>query len=275
MIPKTNALDYLAALPTVKLNLPISYRLYEKARKIAKWFRPIDDFDWIRYNTHYRAELEWSRRFFTLDLSEVDFKWVDHRLYLPGDCKPLHLTNRCVWEAIGNLPAVTSVAEIGVGGGHYLVALRHLLSEQVQLSGYDLSDRQLRLFREVWPQMKDQVSVHILDITANPIPKTERPDCVYATTVLMHIQRPDAYRGALEHFVTSGNKYAVLMDNWNTHDYASDLQSLIASRSDLVGKTWLYLYDSGANIAIVISKRGELSHPYQPLSESSQLQKYM
>jgi hypothetical protein len=278
MITKTNALKYLSALPTpryLRLNLSVLYRLYEKIRKLARLFRPLDDYDWSRYNIRYRAELEWSNRFFTLDLSEVDFKWVDHLIYLPGDCKPLNLTNRCVWEAIGNLPALNSVAEIGVGGGHYIVGLRHLLGEQVRLSAYDLSEKQLNLFKEVWPNACQKITTGILDITASPIPTADRPDCVYATTVLMHIQRPNAYRAALDHFVTSGKEYAVLMDNWNAHDYVSDLRSLIAGKPDLAGKARLYVYDSGANIALIISKRIEMGRPYQQLSEANQLQKYM
>jgi len=275
MIPKTNALDYLNAIPSHRLNLPISYRLYEKIRKFARMFRPADDFDWGQYTTHYRAELEWSRRFFTLDLSEVEYKWVDHRLYMPGDCMPIHPTNRCVWEAICNLPAVDSVAEIGVGGGHYLVGLHYLLGESVKLFGYDLSKNQLSLFKEVWPNMQAAIDLDILDITVSPIPTAVRPDCVYATTVLMHIQRPGAYRSGLDHFVTSGKKFVVLMDNWNAHDYLPDLQQIIMNRSDLTERTRLYLYDSGANIDGVICKNDELSYPYQPLTDPVQLQKYM
>jgi hypothetical protein len=275
MTTKTNAYQYLHALPTQRLNLPVSYRIYEKVRKIKRLFGFIDDFNWDMYTTHYRAELEWSSRFFTLDFSEVDFRWVDHRIYLPGDCKPLHLTHRCVWEAIGNLPDLKSVAEIGVGGGHFIAGFQNLLSKNVRLSGYDLSRNQLNLFKEVLPEAFKQINTGILDITDSSILETELPDCVYASTVLMHIQRPAAYKAALENFVSSGRKFAVLMDNWNSHDYVSDLVRLFASKPDLFGQAKLYLYDSGANIAVIISKGVELSEPYQPLLEASQLQKYM
>jgi len=67
----------------------------------------------------------------------------------------------------------------------------------------------------------------------------------------------------------SGKKYIVLMDNWNAHDYFSDLNKLIHKGN-------LYIYDSGANISIIISLQDEiLNLPYQPLIKSSALEKYI
>jgi hypothetical protein len=77
----------------------------------------MDDFDWELYTIHYRAECAFNNRFFTVDLSTIDFKFSDGKIFILGDCKPLGLTGRCVYEAVCNLPEITSVAEIGIGGG--------------------------------------------------------------------------------------------------------------------------------------------------------------
>jgi len=114
-----------------------------------------------------------------------------------------------------------------------------------------------------------KTSVGVLDLTKNGIPEAEKPDVVLASIVLMHILRPEAYQRALHNLLQSGRKYIVLMDNWNAHDYFSDLNKL-------VNKANLYIYDSGANIAIIINLTNEiLDFPYQPLNNSAVLGKYI
>jgi hypothetical protein len=78
----------------------------------------MDDFDWESYTIHYRAESDFCKRFFTMDLSTIDFKFNNGKIYILGDCKPLNLTWRCIYEAVYNLPGFASVAEIGIGGGY-------------------------------------------------------------------------------------------------------------------------------------------------------------
>jgi len=104
---KTNAAQYLDAINHIPMKLPLNWKIAHKVKRIRKLFGRIDDFDWENYNTHYRAEFEWNARFFTMDFDQVDFKIIDGRIYLLGDCKPIHLTHRCVWESIINLPVVS------------------------------------------------------------------------------------------------------------------------------------------------------------------------
>jgi len=221
------------------------------------------------YDIHYRAEIAWNNRFFTEDLNTVDFKFIEGKIYILGDCKPLNLSCRCVYEAVYNLPSVTFFAEIGVGGGRFIANLRTILGEYVRFSAYDLSEKQLLFFKEQYPDVYTKTTVGVLDLTENCIPEAEKPDVVLASTVLMLIQRPEAYQRALHNLLQRGRKYIVLMDNWNAHDYLSDLNKL-------VHKGNLYIYDSGANIAIIINLTSEiLDFPYQPLNNSAVLGKYM
>lgn len=265
---KTNAREFLSGQGE-QLELPFNYKVRSKIYSLFRRFISMDEFEWALYNIHYRAEIAWNNRFFTEDLSTIDYKFVEGKLYILGDCKPVNLTCRCVYEAVYNLPSVTSFAEIGVGGGRFTANLQTMLGEHVRFSAYDLSGKQLLFFQEQYPDAYSKTNVGVLDLTKNSIPEAEKPDVVLASTVLMHILRPEAYQRALHNLLQSGRKYIVLMDNWNAHDYFSDLNKM-------VHKGNLYIYDSGANISIIISLQDEIMNlPYLPLNKSSSLGKYI
>jgi hypothetical protein len=267
----TNAAEYARiykdATPYISMGLRVKARL----RSLTRWIRPVDDFDWNAYPAHYRAEHEFNGRFFTDDLNEVDFQFANGKLYLLADCKPLNPTHRCLLEAISNLPAVDSIAEVGVGGGRFLANLNAILGGHVRLSGYDRSAQQLAFFKELFPEIFRQTKTSVMDLTEKPIAEPDLPDVVFASTVLMHIKRPDAYQAALKNLLASARKFVVLMDNWSSHDYFHDLQAQTASAPDVR----LYTYDSGANIAVVVAVGGlTLTAPYVPLDDPSPLKRY-
>ena len=250
---------------------PAQWIVREAVRRLARPLVRMDDFDWRHYHEHYRAEFASSAKLYTHDLSVVDVRIIDGRLYMLADTKPLHPNHRCLWEAIVNLPNIASVAEVGVGGGYLLAGVGKLLGPDIRLSGYDLSAEQLRVFSELMPEVYKQVAPSILDITEGPISSDARPDVVYAHTVLMHIQRPDAYGRALANLLASGTRYAVILDHWVRHEYAHDLT--IAAQG---GQHRLYYYDSGSRIALVLARASEeLGPPYQLFQEKSGvLEKY-
>jgi hypothetical protein len=265
---RTNAAGFLSG-KRQRIELPLSYKIRSKIRSLLGRFTSQDDFEWDLYNIYYRAEMASNKPFFSEDLRTIDFRVIEGKIFILGDCRPLNLTWRCVYESIYNLPVVASLAEIGVGGGRYVANLRTLLDERVRFSAYDLSEKQLLFFKEQYPEIYSEITVGILDLAENCITETEKPDVVLASTVLMHIQRPEAYQQALHNLLHSGRKYIVLMDNWNAHDYFSDLNRLVEQGS-------LYVYDSGANIAIIINLTNErLGSPYLPLNKSAVLGKYM
>jgi hypothetical protein len=264
---RTNARAFLNGEPP-KFDLPLGYKIRTKLRSLMKPWRRKDDFEWDLYNTYYRAETSWNRKFFTENLDAIDFKFIDGRIFILGDCKPLNLSWRCVYESVYNLQPITSFAEIGTGGGRFIANLRIILGDHVRFSAYDISERQLMFFKEEYPEVYRETAVGVLDLTKDSIPNDAAPDVVLASTVLMHIQRPEAYLKALQNLLRSARRYVVLMDNWNTHDYFRDLTRLIDKKD-------LYLYDSGANTALIISLAGEaLAAPYEPLISSDSLGKY-
>lgn len=272
---KTNSHQYLEAISSFEFHSETYSRATKKGvvervlrlveRNVHGKSATHDDFEWDKYSLHYRDEWAHSKRFFTMDLTEVEISLLDGRLFVLADCKPLHPVHRCVWEAICNLPQVSSIAEIGTGAGTFLAGLRQLLGRGVALSGYDLSNDQLVFFRELFPALFADIAPEVLDITQSAIGHDRRPDVVFESTVLMHIKREDAYAEGLENFLTSAGKYAVLMDNWACHDYCRDLARLAEKHA-----LRLYCYDSGGAVAIVVSLQGtELLAPYEPLEEAA------
>ena len=269
---RTNAFEYAEVYADHPPRISIALRLRSGFRSLFRRFRAMDDFDWSDYPSHYRVENAFNRRYFTDDLRDVDFLFHGGRLYLPADCKPLNPTHRCNLEAICNLPGIRSIAEIGVGGGRHLANLRAILGREVKFSGYDLSPGQLRFFAELFPEMFAETATAVMDLVQTSIPADDRPDVAFASTVLMHIQRPDAYRSALRNLLASGRSYVMLMDNWRSHDYFDDIHDLLKERPD----ARLYAYDSGANVAIIVAYDGRtLEAPYFPLTSANQLQKYL
>jgi hypothetical protein len=271
-VSRTNAADYSRVYEGESPRVSLWLHLRAKFRSLKRWFSPIDDFDWDDYPAHYRAENEFNRRFFTDDLRDVDFVFASGKLYLLADCKPLNQTHRCVYEAICNLPAIRSIAEIGVGGGRYLANFRLLLGQDVELSGYDRAPLQIKLFQELFPEVFRETRTGVMDLTEASIKEEPPPEVVYAVTVLMHIQRPDAYQRALRNLLASARNFVLILDNWSSHDYYADLLALAANDPD----TRFYTYDSGANIAIIVALGGRaLEAPYVPLTDPAVLQRYL
>jgi hypothetical protein len=269
---QTNALEYVRVYERDHPHIPLGRRIKVRLHRIRRLFGgEADDFNWAVYPLHYRAEHAFNQRYFTDDLRQVEFTFQSGKLYLLSDCKPLSPPHRCLMEAVCNLPGAKSIAEIGVGGGRYLASLQAILGEAVKLSGYDLSPGQLAFFRDLFPDVSSRVHTGVLDVTSAAIPAGARPDVVFASTVLMHIQREDAYQRALANFLASARSFAVLMDDWQSHSYYRDLTDCVAR--DPARR--LYLYDSGASVAAVVSLNGaELPAPYVPLTSPDMLDRY-
>lgn len=226
-----------------------------------------DEYDWKLYNDRYRAEVEHGRRFYTDDIGTVPFTVANGKLFLVSDALPMHPVQRCMLEAIINLHP-KSVSEIGCGGGKFLAALREIMGPDVALGGYDISDQQLAFFRDLYPKAASTTRLEIKDITKTGIEDECQPEVLFAATVLMHIQRPDAYLAALKNILDSAKKAVVIIDNYTKHDYFGDLTREAKDRG-LTDALWLY--DTGNAKAIVFSLRGALSAPFYRLESAPQL----
>jgi hypothetical protein len=144
----------------------------------------------------------------------------------------------------------------------------NLLGKNVDFSGYDLSINQLNLFKDIYGKKYNLKNIKILDITLQSIDKNQLPDVVYQSTVLMHIKRNEAYLNGLRNFLNSASKFAVIIDNWNCHNYIRDILNINE-------KYKLFFYDSGSSIALIVSLNGDsLKSPFEVLTDQNILFKY-
>lgn len=237
--------------------------------------KQIDDFDWNTYSRLYGPENDAESCYFTLDLSSVDYKIVDGRIFVLGDCKPLQGPNRAIIESVINLPNIQSIAEVGTGNGKIIVNIKRILGSKAKYSASDISKGQLKLFEERFPKEFTEISPHVFDLTKTPIVESEKPDVVLIATVLMHIKRETEYRHAVKHLLQSARKYVAIYENWLSHNYYSDLAELLALTSNS-SDTCIYKYDSGSNMCIVIGlNNNTLTWPYEPINSPDELKKYL
>ena len=235
----------------------------------------IDDYNWSTYSdNYYGPEQHREQLCYTTSVDELEFIFQNKKLYTISDGKPIHYVHRSVYETVCNLPSFRSVAEIGFGNGKHLVNLNYLLDSNIKFHGYDISQKQIKLFNETFIKEGKQIQTGVLDITKNSILKEMLPEVVFACTVLMHIKRPDAYIAGLRNFLLSASRFAVIVDYMGSHDYFNDLTTVTSSNKDLQKSTFYY-HDTGAYISIVISLKGEeLSVPYKLLDNRMVLKKY-
>lgn len=246
-------------------------------RRIQRHFFRIDldDYNWNTYSDiYYGPEQHREQLCYSTSLDELEFIFQNKKLYTISDGKPIHYVHRCTYESICNLPSFSSVAEIGFGNGKHLVNLGYLLGPDTKFHGFDISQKQIDLFHGTFTKEGKGIQTGVLDITKNSILEEMLPEVVFATTVLMHIKRLDAYTAGLYNLLLSASRFAVIVDHFGSHDYLNDLMAIKSTNQDLQNSKFYY-YDSGAYISIVISLNGEeLTGPYKILDNEISLTKY-
>jgi hypothetical protein len=265
-IAKTNAGEFRPNLNGVRSSSwPVRLSSWLRRLKRHVLRLEVDDFDWATYEQIYDPQY---------DLEEIDYQILSGRIFTVADAKPLNPWHRALFECIINLPEVTSVHEVGTGGGKLIVNLGYLLGPHVTRGASDVGLGQLALFGRRWPEAYRAVAPFVHDITIEPLPGTARADVVFTATVLMHIKRSDAYHTALGNLVRSAEKYVVLIENWAGHDYVEDLWGVAHEQFGLTDVA-LYQYDSGAAMVLVASLR-ECSLPgcFKLLKHTTELRRY-
>lgn len=276
-IPKSNAREFKPDLKSITKKPPAREKLFGNVRRFKRHIlrMQVDDADWSTYSNSYGPQNEAESFYFTFDLGCIDHKVIDGRIYILGDCKPLQGSNRAIIESVINLPNICSVSEIGTGNGKIIVNIKRLLGANITYSASDISEGQLCLFKERFPEEYAEIHPYIFDITKESLATDEKPDVVYAATVLMHIKRSVEYRNALQNLLLSAKRYVALIDYWRSHDYYSDLRDLFKLSSEL-SCACIYKYDSGTNICIIVGLNGNrLMWPYEPVNNRDELMKYL
>ena len=223
-IPMSNGREFVANLAEItKITNKAKMKSFIIRFKRHILRMQVDDFDWSTYSDVYGIENEAESRYYTFDIGKIDHRIIDGRIYILGDCKPIQFSNRAIIEAVINLPNINSVTEIGTGNGKLIVNIKRILGPNLLYKASDLAQCQLDLFKRTFPLDYEEIRPYIFDITRYSLSFNERTDVVFAATVLMHIKREAAYQFALRNLFLCAKKYVVILDNWMSHEYYSDL----------------------------------------------------
>lgn len=184
-----------------------------------------DDYNWEHYHLHYSWELHQIEKQHTIKLQKGDYTYGKNEKKLKqhnSNKKAIHPNWHILYETILQL-SPTSILEVGCGNGMHLNNLS-VLSDTLNLNGFDLGEGQLKLLRESYPNLKAKVAIH--DATTPIINKFSQVDLAYSQAVIMHIQAKNRHLEALKNMFNISKGKVVLMENWKTHDFMSDIKSL-------------------------------------------------
>lgn len=181
-----------------------------------------DDYDWGKYHTTYSNQQERISKKRTQILKNGDYEFDGKSLGITKDILPLHPNWRLLYETILQLQP-GSILECGCGWGDHMANIK-VLMPSVEISGNDISEKQINHLKDRHPNLANKVEV--LDITKRYV--NCKYDIVYTQAVLMHLNTYNNWIDALINIFKSANKYVILMENWNRHghNYMDAIKSL-------------------------------------------------
>ncbi|MBI3351100.1 MAG: methyltransferase domain-containing protein [Nitrospirae bacterium] len=227
-----------------------------------------DDFNWNLYNLHYRGEMSAISKEHTMQLKKEDFLFLDGKLKQANkSILPLHPNWQLLYETVLQLNP-ESVFEMGCGNGMHLNNFQ-TLSPNIKLFGIDRSQEQLKYLRECHPYLKAEI---ILSDATIPIKwKFPKVDIAYTQAVIMHIQTGDSHLTALTNLFNISRNQVVLVENWNKHEFMSDIKGLFERKS--IDWSNLYIYyrisEHFPETRLLICSSMSLDYP--PLTDYKQL----
>ncbi len=167
-------------------------------------------------------------------LSSSEWTWtailaLTNRVYYDRDVAELkvgdafvHPNHHSIYDIVGKL-GVTSVFEVGCGGGDHLRNL-HLLYPETTVRGGDRSTEQLRFLKQRNPEVAEQAMLQ--DITMPFSTQWPKAELVYSQAVIMHIKTAVSHLNALANMFKLAEKYVVLMENYGCHPFVDDVKRL-------------------------------------------------
>lgn len=138
-----------------------------------------------------------------------------------------------------------TVFEVGCGSGQHLANIQEILSDAT-VYGCDINSQQCVFGMDILkinPKLYN--NVQILDFALPTVPQSlgKTYDVVYSQAVLMHLSHSNAYN-CLKNMIKISNKYVILIENPDDHNYNSMLDLLNATASCKTVVTYPALYGS-------------------------------
>lgn len=218
-----------------------------------------DDFDWENYTADSYArrlknsvESEYRVAF---GAGELQFDaQTGQVLAKEGD---IHPNQRLIFEAVGQL-APASVHEVGCGGGDHIANIATLFP-QVEVTGGDRGLSQLKLAIERHPALKGKIAQQ--DITMPFSHRWPQSELVYTQAVIMHIHTAVSHFVALTNLVRKAQKYVLLVENTQCHNFVSDIQTLYENGHLDWDKLYIYRFDGSTGARAILLSKVQLSLP--------------
>jgi SAM-dependent methyltransferase len=194
-----------------------------------------DDFNWGRYHLEYEQQLRNLEAHHNLRLQPGEATWNESGIE-GSSAALLHGNHELLYTTVLGLRPC-SVLEAGCGGGDHLHNLL-LLDPNLRVAGVDRSKEQIDTLVRRNPELADLVRA--VDLTL-PVPSDiATSSLVYTQAVIMHIQTGNGHRVALANLFRLAEDYVVLVENWERHNFLSDIAELHAV--GVLGWPELHLY---------------------------------
>ncbi|WP_372884706.1 hypothetical protein [Shimia sp.] len=242
--------------------MPLLDRLFYRYRKFYD-----DDFDWNTYTADsYKRRLVGvvDRDHQTIaKKGELSFDAASGRV--STSTRPLHPNQQLIYEAIGQLQPA-SVHEAGCGGGDHIANAIDLFPG-IAFSGSDRGASQLELARSRHPELQGRLGLQ--DLTMPWSRQWPRADLVYTQAVLMHIHTAVSHFVALANLVAMAERYVLLMENYQCHDFLSDIDNLWRGGHLAWDSLHIHRFDGSTGARAILLSREELD--YEKLSTDAQI----
>ncbi len=233
--------------------------------KIRKFYD--DDFDWQNYTKdsyHRRLKKDVEAEYLTIARTDdLSFDQKSGTLIAKG--QSLHPNHAAILEVIGQLKPKTA-HEIGCGGGDH-VANANTVFPDVQTTGSDRGKFQIELACKRHPKLYD--SFGILDATMPYSRLWPRAELVYCQAVLMHIHTAVSHFVALSNMFAMADKYVYLMENFQCHNFVSDIQNLFKGGHLPWDTLYVYRFDGSAGARGMLMSKEKLD--YTALTSDDQM----
>jgi hypothetical protein len=218
-----------------------------------------DDFDWENYtqdsyNRRLKKDVETQYRAIS-KAGDLGFDAATGRVTSAG--RPIHPNQNLILEAIGQL-APQSVHEVGCGGGDH-IANGMTLFPDIAFSGGDRGQTQLDLALQRHPALAGKIGVQ--DITMPYSDKWPLPDLVYTQAVIMHIHTAVSHFVALSNMVRMAQKYVLLMENQQCHNFVRDIENLFAGGHLNWPNLHIYMFEGSSGARATLLSRVALDYP--------------
>lgn len=229
-------------------------RLFYKSRKFYD-----DDFDWNTYTAD-----SYERRI-TGDI-ETEFQAIAQQDHLNFNAKTgnfevtgrdLHPNHLLILEAIGQLQP-KSVHEVGCGGGDH-VNNGKTAFPKIVFTGGDRGQTQLDLAKKRHPDLAPSLSLQ--DITMPMSRHWPRAELVYSQAVLMHIHTAVSHFVGLANMVNSSDRFVLLMENYQCHNFVADIQALHKSGHLDWPELFIHRFDGSTGARAILLARDKQDLP--------------